>query len=58
MIDPDSLNIWYEDQLVGHLWRNTTSAAGFRYASDWITQKGFAISQTLPFVYKSSLPAS
>jgi len=48
MIDPDSLNIWYEDQLVGHLWRNTTSAVGFRYSSDWITQKGFAISQTLP----------
>ncbi len=32
MIDPDSLNIWYEDKLVGHLWRNTTSAVGFRYA--------------------------
>ncbi len=48
MIDPDSLNIWYEDQLVGHLWQNTTSAIGFRYTSDWISQSGFAISQTLP----------
>ena len=48
MIDSDSLNIWYENQLVGHLWQNTTSAIGFRYTSDWTTQSGFAISQTLP----------
>jgi len=48
MIDPDSLNIWFEDQLVGHMWRNTTSAIGFRYASEWTSKGGFAISQTLP----------
>jgi len=56
MIDPDSLNIWYEDKLVGHLWRNTTSAVGFRYASDWITQKGFTISQTLPITEEEYTP--
>lgn len=56
MTDPDSLNVWHEDQLVGHLWRNTTSAVGFRYASDWITQNGFAISQTLPVAEEEYTP--
>ena len=48
MIDPDALNVWFEDQLVGYLWRNTTGAIGFRYASDWINSGGFAVSRTLP----------
>ena len=31
MIDPDALNVWFEDRLVGYLWRNPTGAIGFRY---------------------------
>lgn len=56
MIDPDSLNVWFEDQLVGHLWRTTTNAVGFRYASDWIAQNGFAISQTLTITEEKFTP--
>ena len=50
MNDPDNLNIWSEDRLVGYLWRNQASpqGIGFRYAHDWVEKGGFAISQTLP----------
>lgn len=48
MIDPDSLNVWYEDRLVGFLWRNAASVIGFRYSEDWLDKHGFVISQTLP----------
>ena len=33
---------------MGHLWRNSPGAIGFRYDPQWITQGGFAISHTLP----------
>jgi len=48
MIDPDALNAWFEDHLVGCLWRNSVGAIGFRYEPDWINSDGFAISRTLP----------
>jgi len=50
MNDPDNLNIWSEDRLVGYLWRNQASpqGIGFRYEHDWVEKGGFAISQTLP----------
>lgn len=48
MIDPDTLNVWYEDRLVGYLWRNPVGAIGFRYESDWVEAGGFSISQSLP----------
>ncbi len=48
MIDPDSLNVWFEDRLVGFLWRNATGAIGFRYSEDWLRDGNFVISQTLP----------
>ncbi len=48
MIDPDALNIWFDDSLVGYLWRNPVGAIGFRYEPDWINNNGFAISLTLP----------
>jgi len=50
MNDPDNLNIWSDDRLVGYLWRNQTSpqGIGFRYEHDWVGKGGFAISQTLP----------
>ncbi len=48
MIDPDALNVWFDDCLVGYLWRNPVGAIGFRYEPDWINNNGFAISLTLP----------
>ncbi len=48
MIDPDSLNAWYEDRLVGYLWRSPAGAIGFRYEPDWIEAGGFPVSCSLP----------
>ncbi len=48
MIDPDALNVWNEQHLVGYLWRNQFGYIGFRYSSEWISAGGFAISRTLP----------
>ena len=48
MTDPNALNVWNNQLLVGHLWRNATGAIGFRYDPQWITQGGFAVSHTLP----------
>lgn len=48
MIDPDALNVWFADRLVGYLWRNSVGAIGFRYEPDWIDSGGFAVSLTLP----------
>jgi serine/threonine-protein kinase HipA len=48
MIDPDALNVWNEQRLVGYLWRNSFGQIGFRYDSEWITGGGFAVSRTLP----------
>ncbi len=50
MIDPDSLNVWFEDRLVGYLWRNSVGTIGFRYEPDWINSGGFAVSRTLPLI--------
>ncbi len=47
MNEADSLQVWYEDRLVGTLWRDTIGAMGFRYHPEWITS-GFAISRSLP----------
>lgn len=48
MIDPDSLNIWYGQQLVGYLWRSSGNRINFRYEPGWIDSGGFSISRTLP----------
>ena len=48
MIDPDALNVWFNDRLVGYLWRNPVGAIGFCYEPDWINNTGFAISLSLP----------
>ena len=50
MIDPDALNVWFDDRLVGYLWRNPVGAIGFRYEPDWIDNNGFAISLSLPLI--------
>jgi len=44
----DTLVLWYEDRLVGRLWRNTTGAIGFRYAPEWIGDDSFDVSRSLP----------
>ena len=56
MLDLDGLNIWSNQQLVGYLWRNTQGLIGFRYADEWLTQGGYAISQTLPLQYEDFAP--
>jgi len=48
MIDLDSLNVWNDQRLVGHLWRNPIGAIGFSYAPEWLSRDGFRVSHTLP----------
>jgi len=48
MIDPDALNVWLDDKLVGFLRRNATGAIGFRYSAEWVDSGRFMISQSLP----------
>ena len=52
MPDRESLNVWCNERLVGHLWRDQ-GKMGFRYAEAWLAQtasakNSFAISQTMP----------
>jgi HipA-like protein len=56
MSDPDILDVWYEQRLVGQLWRNTTGAVGFRYYPEWITGGGFAVSRSLPLAAQEFAP--
>lgn len=48
MTSPDSLNVWYENELVGNIWRNQQGLIGFRYNEDWLNQNKFAVSLKLP----------
>ena len=56
MLDPDGLNVWSDQQLVGYLWRNTQGLIGFRYEEEWLAQGEFAISHTLPLQQKDFTP--
>ena len=56
MSDPDSLNLWHEQRLVGQLWRNPVGAIGFRYDPEWITGGGFAVSRSLPLAVREFAP--
>ena len=56
MSDPDILNVWHEQSLVGQLWRNTTGAIGFRYDPAWIAGGGFAVSRSLPLAVREFAP--
>lgn len=56
MLDPDGLNVWSDQQLVGYLWRNTQGLIGFRYEEKWLTQGEFAISHTLPLQQEDFTP--
>ena len=53
----DELNLWYEDQLVGYLWRNDLDRIGFRYEQDWLSSdSSFPISLQLPLTEHEFLP--
>lgn len=52
----DSLNVWNGQRLVGRLWRNAGGLIGFRYNGRWLTQGGFAISQSLPLGQEDFTP--
>ena len=56
MSDPDLLNVWHEQRLVGQLWRSTTGAIGFRHDPEWITSGGFAVSRSLPLAVREFAP--
>jgi serine/threonine-protein kinase HipA len=56
MIDPDALNIWSDQSLVGYLWRNPLGYMGFRYDDQWLKPGGFAISYTLPLGHNDFTP--
>ena len=49
MSDPDALNVWNGQRLVGRLRRDSFGHISFCYDPGWISGGGFAISQTLPF---------
>mgnify|MGYP001765212506 CR=1 FL=1 len=56
MSDPDRLNVWHEQRLVGELWRNQIGAIGFRYAPEWSAGSGFAVSRSLPLADREFAP--
>jgi serine/threonine-protein kinase HipA len=41
----DELNVWYEDEIVGYLWRNHQGTMSFKYDDDW---NKFPLSISLP----------
>ena len=55
MSDPDILNVWHGQRLVGQLWRSTTGAVGLCYDPNWITG-GFAVSRSLPLAVREFAP--
>ena len=57
MLDPDGLNVWSDQRLVGYLWRNTQGLIGFRYEEEWLGQGEFAISHALPLQAEEFAPA-
>jgi len=56
MLDPDGLNVWSDQRLVGYLWRNTQGLIGFRYEEEWLAQGEFAVSRTLPLQAEEFAP--
>lgn len=47
MNNNDYLNVWYDEKLVGKIFRNSLGLIGFIYDKAWLSD-GFAISQQLP----------
>ena len=47
MIDPDALNVWYGERLLGYLRCNADGRMGFQYDAAWL-EDGFRLSVRLP----------
>lgn len=56
MNDPDTLNIWHEQHIVGYLQRTPIGAIGFCYDPAWIAGNGFAVSRSLPLAAREFSP--
>ncbi len=56
MSDADRLSVWYEQRLVGELWRDPLGRIGFHYDPSWITSGGFAVSRSLPLAGRTFAP--
>ena len=56
MPDPDGLNVWSDQRLIGHLWRNTQGLIGFRYEEEWLAQGEYALSRSLPLQVEEFAP--
>ena len=56
VLDPDGLNVWSNQRLVGYLWRNTQGLIGFRYEEEWLAQGEFAVSHALPLRHEDFTP--
>jgi serine/threonine-protein kinase HipA len=54
--DPDALNAWHEQRVIGVLRRNPAGAFGFDYEPDWIEGGGFAVSRSLPLAARRFAP--
>jgi len=58
MIDPDNLNVWFGDQLVGYLWRDGVGQIGFQYDQQWLASDGIALSRQLPLLSSAYEPTN
>ncbi len=57
MTDTNELNLWYEEQLVGYLWKNDLDRIGFHYDNDWLMEESsFPISLQIPLIEDEFLP--
>ncbi len=54
--NPDALNVWNENHLMGRLRRNQIGYIGFRYDPDWTERGGFPLSRTLPLTTEDFSP--
>ena len=55
MSNKNTLNVWYEEALVGILWQDDIGRIGFTYENSWINH-GFPISHQLPLSLKDYPP--
>jgi len=53
----DELNLWYEQDLVGYIWKNDLDRIGFRYDVDWLKHESqFPVSLQLPLTENEYSP--
>lgn len=56
MSNPDILNVWYENILVGEIWLDPSGLMGFKYDQNWL-EKGFPISHQMPIQKEPFIPS-